>query len=539
MANTQVALKNALHESLIEGDSETANNLIEFFRIDLNYIDTDGRSFLYLAIEKKLKLIAQKLFLKQKADPNILFRTTNKGQTLFWAAAKAGYVEMFEQLLSEIKDKKSDEQGYQLWKTADQEGNTPLHVALAPGSQIITLVFKTLSEQMTKVTAFFFVNQKNKAGDTMFHIVMRQARLDLIPLILNAGGDWFGKTGESPFAIFCQHSIETQKNIVEAIAAFNKKNNYVHSFLEMYKRRLADNLSPEKVRQYYRLAGAISLKELAIAHLEFDSRIKRQDNHPIPKDILDLIPLYAERIGQSGTTLYQQTNANLQMLDSLMKKTNEYVNDLAKNSRTVGCGLQSICMVFLVWLIYFGIEFFLLYKAISEKVALNECVGYQSRWMVDHCYDAYRPAFGNSAFYGILGALLPMVASMTICDSVKKEKNISQKEWLPLINELKETVLQKIKQLSKEQSPTDDDTVMKLEQTMNDVQDNQPREQVKKYFEQINQLLTKLRRDVVATSRPFSIWKPITQVSKDKNPIQKQNSATFALLRIKASSHQQ
>src|SRR5580692_5474438 len=108
MAFDRQYLNATLSKAIIERDLEVVHALFNVFNlleIDFDYIDDEGNSFLFLAIERKLKSIVVRLFELQKNHSDIIFGKNNQGETLVYCAAKSGYTDMLLTLIAEAKSK--------------------------------------------------------------------------------------------------------------------------------------------------------------------------------------------------------------------------------------------------------------------------------------------------------------------------------------------------------------------------------------------------------------------------------------------------
>lgn len=279
--------------SLILGDDTNAN---------LNSIDVNGKTFLSLALECSAINIANELLMLQEHDAFIIFHKDNTGKTLAWHAAALGNGQILAKLMKIAKGYMGTDMAC-FWNWPDNEGVTPLQIALKHGHEHIANMLLTKIQKMPD--AITVVNKNDNEGKTALHQALqyKPPSTTSIAQLLNTGADinnlddsltscWkllseihFDKQTRQQL----QATILTQINsnllplytplianlpfAIQAQIIFRLDNDAKLQMANHYQEFLSKNPpSADALKMYRCLSGLSSLKNMLIGYLEYDER---------------------------------------------------------------------------------------------------------------------------------------------------------------------------------------------------------------------------------------------------------------------------
>lgn len=217
--------KNPLHILASEGAFDTIEKWInsgEVSQEDINAVDEKGFTPLQTAVEYGhldiVRYFIEKLHVKVDTYQDL-------GANILHSAAAHGHLNIVKYLLEENKTIPIDSQGRKLGFTAlhvaifythhigivkyllgqganietkDNEGNTPLHVAMQKGHLDIVLAL---------IQAKANIEAKNNVGDTPLHIAMQKGHTAVVLALVKAGADLhaLNNAGQSPIEVAFAH----------------------------------------------------------------------------------------------------------------------------------------------------------------------------------------------------------------------------------------------------------------------------------------------------------------------------------------------
>src|SRR5579862_1584860 len=193
--------------------------------INLTAMNDEGKSFLYLSLEKRMHKVTDKLRFLIKHDHASLFALTKFKQTLIHAAVLSRSTEQLEYFIKLFISQKKN------WMSADNDGNTPLHYAVNennPDTSTIEFLINTIKENRPQE-----LHSLNRNGETALAFALKKQPCDyrVVSMLAVSTHSWIkiDNNGDSALTLFAAKSISLQKNMINAMSEKVR-----HQFLTLY-----------------------------------------------------------------------------------------------------------------------------------------------------------------------------------------------------------------------------------------------------------------------------------------------------------------
>jgi ankyrin repeat protein len=189
-----------------------------------NFVDTDGRTSLYIAAQNGLVDVVRQLLMRDDVRPNQGMTLERlRGATPLIAAAEKGHVPVVLALLADprVEPSQAKADGATALFVAAQKGRKPLVMTLLADQRVnpnqaniwggTPLYIAADREHLTVVAALVDAganpNQANIWGETPLFIAARKGRLTVVSALLDAGADFNQAKidGATPLFIAAQH----------------------------------------------------------------------------------------------------------------------------------------------------------------------------------------------------------------------------------------------------------------------------------------------------------------------------------------------
>jgi ankyrin repeat protein len=238
----RIAYRETLRQYIHDHLTDLAISLIThlYCTNDLNSVDDNGKSFLHHALEANEENIAKTLLELQKDNPQIIFAEDHIGQTCLLLAAKQGYADIVQIIIDLAKDVKPNTPGYKIWLRPDNNGNTPLHLAVMYWhKEVIKMLLLQLSHEDKKI-AKNHINRKNLECNTALHLACFRSTVpiddELISLLIQNGADLCltNEKKHTPIHLICERDWDEQNNLL-AILLKNGARNIFKQLPGIYK----------------------------------------------------------------------------------------------------------------------------------------------------------------------------------------------------------------------------------------------------------------------------------------------------------------
>ncbi|KAK7074366.1 hypothetical protein SK128_009451 [Halocaridina rubra] len=191
---------------------------------DITLKDKDGYTPLHVAIANGRELIVKELVLFAENQieryDNYFNSTNNIRKTPLHFAAHKNLVETLKILLEADAD----------ITAKDEDGYTPLHVAVANGNEDIVKELIKFMKSRNRNTRDVF-NVKNNMRKTPLHFAARTGNLDILKVLLDAGVDVIAKDKDGYTALHVAIASEKDKVIQELLNFEKIKQDYIADLL--------------------------------------------------------------------------------------------------------------------------------------------------------------------------------------------------------------------------------------------------------------------------------------------------------------------
>jgi Ankyrin repeats (3 copies)/Ankyrin repeat len=530
----------------------------------LDSFNDNDESFLFLSIKHNAKSIARQFFDLQKNDPNILLKENKNKQTLIWQAAQSKNLPLLKDLIIAC-DKLQGPADQPLWLQADDKGNTPLHAAVSANNKKITqyllgLITARFSLPASKDDELFIpsttsskpiliaeLNKTNIDGNTVLHLALQQKNWELAAILAKAGCDWIipNDNNESSFDYFCQLSLETQNRLLSELeeSCVGVKNNIkMHLLRDDKHQAVLLNILQEKVlnkeikeKTYHDAASMVSLKDLILAQAVTNPNMYRSflmENHDtLPHGVPFEIETQSST-AKTSTALtfkdqplsnWEQISQDRHILNDLLKDIDAYVTDLKNNPRIPQCNkILGVVLPILGWLTYAGIESWCIVGQyyIVPNLPCKDRTAWNNRCRDRDVLEKEENFFVCGMAFGIIGFLLSTLNIFSYFFFINWETTIAEKEWSSLAKNLEEDVLNKLRELKRHQTPADNQQIINdLQAQFNGLHNHQARQEVIHAFEQIAEILKKVKLylNLGYYRNGITLFKPMLEIDRSVN----------------------
>lgn len=358
-------LENALAEAITGHNLKNATRLIDLINEDkkssLLSLNDKDENFLHLALKIKATDIFELIYgtikdgsitEKKKAKAkSCLSKLDSKGNSLFGLALRLDDKKIATTLFNDFEQTYSFDEGIVVFFKANNEGNTPLHLAAAHESKSFKFILGKINQangsgdksnqdlSETRIHSAFFasknppkaakdlkpvdprLNEINAQGNSPLHLTASKGNITNTVLLINAGASLFLKNNEGETAADLLEKPIDEKSasiLPQVFAALNPT--IKQDLLVYYRNKLKASPEDEQLKKlYFTLAGMISLVVLTNAHLEFNKEV------PI-KTGLPARALFLEEIPDS----YRQNTFKAESEQGFVREKNEFTQDMKK-----------------------------------------------------------------------------------------------------------------------------------------------------------------------------------------------------------------